>query len=319
MRQKHYIDIQNIREEDTELRKNNTGSFHAGDIVQVTEKIDGSNAMAAYDAEKDKMFAFSRKQELTCSNTLNGFWDFIQNLSEHALAQFKAHPEYRVFGEWCAKKNKIVYEKISKTPWYLFDIYDVEEEKWLTQDIVRDFARRCGFEYIHELYTGPFLDWKHVRSFMHSPAYGDRQEGVVCKNQTMLSRLLEGRLSMSDTDKSRAPLYLKIVNDDFKESMKTREKVIDPERENAKAEAQKIMESIITKNRIEKELFKMQNEGILPEKIAPEDFKLVAKTLPKRIYADLVKEENELLTACGEFGGKMCGSITMKIAREIVK
>ena len=73
---------------------------------------------------------------------------------------------------------------------------------------------------------------------MHSPAYGDRQEGVVCKNQTMVSRLLEGELSMSDADKSRSPLYLKIVNDDFKESMKTHEKVIDPERENAKAEAE---------------------------------------------------------------------------------
>lgn len=308
MKQKHFIDIQHIREEETDLRSNNIGAFKIGDIIQITEKYDGSNACAAYDPETDTMYAFSRKQELNHTNTLNGFWNFVQTLPEAVINVFKAHPSYRVFGEW-SNKNKIVYTDTGKVKhWYVYDIYDTDSEKWLTQDKVKAFCAETDLEYIHELYNGPFISWEHCKSFLHSPAYGDRQEGIVVKKQD----------NTSGADNSYAPSYLKIVNDDFKESMKTHEKVIDPERENAKAEAQKIMESIVTKNRIEKELFKLRDEGILPEKIAPEDFKLVAKELPKRIYTDLVKEENELLTACGEFGGKMCGSITMKIAREIV-
>ena len=100
--------------------------------------------------------------------------------------------------------------------------------------------------------------------------------------------------------------------------MKTKEKIVDPEKENAKAEARKIMESICTKNRIEKELFKMRDEGILPEKIKPTDFKIVAQNLPKRIYTDLLKEEAELVQQCGEFSGKMCQQVTMQIAKDLI-
>ena len=101
-------------------------------------------------------------------------------------------------------------------------------------------------------------------------------------------------------------------------SDKTKEKIIDFEKENAKNEAHKIMESICTKNRIEKELYKMRDEGILPEKIEPTDFRTVAMNLPKRIYADLIKEERELVEACGEFGGKMCQQVSMGIAKDLI-
>ena len=70
MKQKHFIDIQNIREEDTELRNRNTYAFDENCIIQITEKYDGSNACACWDAENETMVAFSRKQELNYSNTL---------------------------------------------------------------------------------------------------------------------------------------------------------------------------------------------------------------------------------------------------------
>ena len=318
MKQKHFIDIQAIREEDTELRERNTNAFNTGDIIQVTEKFDGSNACAAYDVETGTMFAFSRKQELTPTNTLNGFWNFVQSLSVEVIEKFKAHPEYRVFGEWNSK-NKIIYTDTGKAMhWYVYDIYDADREKWLTQDIVKAFALACGFEYIHELYNGPFVSWEHCKGFMNSPAYGERQEGIVVKNQTRVEGLLTGVLELSDTERDRNPAYLKIVNDNFKERMKTHEKVIDPEKENAKAEAWTMMESICTRSRIEKELYKMRDEGLIPEKITNQDFATIAKNLPKRIFEDLMKEEKELVIACGEYAGKACSSITMNIARNIV-
>ena len=310
MKQKHFIDIQNIREEDTELRNRNTQAFDTDCIIQITEKFDGSNACACWDSETNQMVAFSRKQELNFSNTLNGFWNYVQNFSDEIKDIFKKCDNYRVYGEW-SNKNKIIYTDTGKIKhWYVYDIYNYETKEWLSQDVVKHFCEKTGLEYIHELYYGKFISWEHCKSFMNSPAYGDRQEGIVVKNQSRL-------ISWDDHD-IKAPCYLKIVNESFKESMKTKEKIVDIEKENAKEEARKIIESICTKNRIEKELFKMRDEGILPEKIEPTDFKIIAQNLPKRIYADLIKEENELVQQCGEFGGKMCHQVTMQIAKDLI-
>lgn len=307
MKQKHFIDIQNIREEDTELRNRNTYAFDEPCEIIIQEKADGSNACCCYDSETNSMVAFSRKLELNFQNTLNGFWNYVQTLPQE---MFKKYPQYRVFGEWMGAKNKLIYYDTGKIKhWYVYDIYDVDLEIWLEQDVVKDFCKLASLEYISELYRGKFISWEHCRSFLHKNTYGDKQEGIVVK-----------RIGLTEWDSHdiKAPCYLKIVNEEFKESMKTKEKVVDLDKENAKNEARKIMESICTKNRIEKELFKMRDEGILPEKIGLTDFKIVAQNLPKRIYADLIKEEKELVEACGEFGGKMCQQVSMSIAKDLI-
>jgi len=304
MKQKHYIEIENLREEDTEIRRGNGHGFQPGDIISITEKIDGANFCVTYDTENSCLVAFSRKQELNYNNTLSGAWNYAMLLD---AAPFMKHPSWRVFGEWSGARNKVIYDDRFKKRWIIFDIYDVAAERWLAQDMVKAFCQESGLEYIHELYYGPFISWDHCRSFMNSPGYGDKAEGCVVKNQTKLN----------ETD-VRLPSYIKLVNEDFKESMKTHVKAIDPEEEAAKAEAQAIIESIVTKNRIEKELFKMRDEGLIPAKLEPSDMKTVAKILPKRIYDDCVKEENELVIAAGEYFGKMCNAQTMKLAREII-
>ena len=309
MKQKHFIDIQNIREEDTELRNRNTYAFDKPCKIQITEKFDGSNACACWDDETNQMVAFSRKQELNFQNTLNGFWNFVQEFSDDVKALFKEHSSWRVFGEY-SNKNRIIYRDTGKIKhWYVYDIYDTNLGIWLEQDTVKDFCKLANLEYIHELYCGDFISWEHCKSFMNSPAYGDRQEGIVVKRVD---------LDNWDDHDIKAPCYLKIVNEDFKESMKTKEKIVDPEKENAKVEARRIMESICTKNRIEKELHKMRDERILPDKIEPTDFRTVAMNLPKRIYEDLLKEELELVQQCGEYGGKMCQQVSMSIAKDLI-
>lgn len=303
MKQKHFMDIENLREEDTELRKGNGYGFEVGDIIQITEKWDGSNSSIAYDTETDSLIAFSRKQELSFNNILNGFWNYAQSLNKD---EYKDVPNYRIFGEW-GNRNKIIYNPEWYKKWYVYDIYDVEKECWMPQDVVKLFCKDHNLIYIHELYYGEFISWEHCRSFMNSPAYGDRQEGVVVKNMTKLNNL-----------NSRQPFYLKIVNHSFKETMKHHEKVIDPVVENAKKEAQNIVDSIVTRNRVEKELFKMRDEQIVPEKLTPNDMKLVARNLPKRIYDDCVKEENELVLQCGEYFSKACSATVMRLAKEII-
>ena len=125
MVQKHFMDIENLRETDTDLRQSNAGAFEVGDLIQITEKVDGSNACVAYDSETDSLVAFSRKQELSWNNTLEGFWNYVQTLNKEP---FKAYPNYRVFGEWL-RKNKILYKPECMKIWYVYDIYDVDKEQ----------------------------------------------------------------------------------------------------------------------------------------------------------------------------------------------
>lgn len=301
MVQKHFMDIENLRETDTDLRQSNAGAFEVGDLIQITEKVDGSNACVAYDSETDSLVAFSRKQELSWNNTLEGFWNYVRTLNKEP---FKAYPNYRVFGEWL-RKNKILYRPECMKIWYVYDIYDVDKEQYLPQSEVKAFCKEANLTYVHVLYEGSFVSWEHCKSFCHNPAYGDVQEGCVVKNESKL-----------DSKDNKQPFYLKIVNESFKETQKV--KTVDLEKEAEKTKAYTLAESIVTKNRVEKELYKMRDEQMIPEKLEPKDMKLVAKALPQRIYADCVKEEVEVVEACGEHFGKACSSLSMKYAREII-
>lgn len=304
MNQKRFIDIENLRETDDELRESNCKGFEPGDIVNISEKLDGSSACAAYDIESDSMYAFSRNKTLDFSNTLSGFWNYVQVLDK---TPFMNHPTWRVFGEWSGARNKILYDERFQNKWIIYDIYDMESESWLIQDVVRAFCKEANLEYVHVYYEGPFISWNHCRGFMNSPNYGDVQEGVVCKNLTKLN-----------DKENRLPFYLKMVNESFKESKKPRIRPTNDEREKQKEEAQALAESIVTYNRIEKELYKLRNEGLIPDKLVPSDMSKIAKILPKKIYDDCLKEEKEIVMACGEYFGKLCGSITMQIARRII-
>lgn len=296
---KHYIDIQNIREKNTDLVQSNTGAFVPGDIISITEKLDGSNA--SFTMENGCLLAFSRKQELNFHNTLAGFWDWIQTLSPD---EYKEESQYIFFGEWL-RKNKIVYEKEHMNHFYLFDVFDKVHEKWMPQEFVKNQAKKHDLTYVPELYYGPFISWEHCKSFMNSPKYGNMQEGIVVKN-----------LSKLNDDNNRLPAYIKIVNDSFKETKKI--KTIDPEKEKEKAHSLALIESIVTKRRVEKMIFKLRDEGIFPEQLVPENMKLVAKNLPKRIYEDCMKEEPETLKAAGSYGSKAMSGLVMKYAREII-
>lgn len=302
---KHFMDIQNLIEEGTSLKASNAGCFEPGDTIQISEKWDGSNASVGYDPETDSLVAFSRKQTLSFENGLNGFWEFVQQLDK---TPFKAHPNWRVYGEW-GNKNKILYEADNYKKWYVYDIFDTDANAWLGQSTVKRFVAEAGLIYIHILYEGPFISWEHCRSFMHSPAYGERQEGVVVKNQSKLN-----------DPNTRLPFYLKIVNEDFKETKNV--KVVDPALVEAKKYATELVRSVVTKNRVEKMLYKLRDEQLIPEQLLPEDMGKIAKVLPKRIYEDCIKEEPETVQKVNELEGvnfgKMCGGEAMALAREII-
>lgn len=302
MEQKHFMDIERIKFED-ELTRDNTKGFEVGDIIQITEKIDGANASIRYDETTGKLVAFSRKKVLDPSNTLEGFYNYVQILDADS---FKLTPNYVIFGEWLVP-HTVKYNAEAYKKWYVYDIYDVDKEAWAPQYVVKQFALDHNLIYVHELYSGEFISWNHVKSFCNSPYYGSSQEGVVVKNQTKLNL------------KSKYNFVLKLVNDSFLETKRDRKpKEIDPQKLVDKENVQKIVEQVVTEARVRKELFKMRDEGILPNTLTPQDMSLVAKTLPHRIYEDCIKEEKELVESAGSLFGRLANAETMKIAKRII-
>lgn len=317
--QKKFIDIDYIREDDLVIgkkedgtdavRPKNTGAFEPGDIIQITTKIDGANASIAWDETTGKLEIFSRTNLLDQPGALRGFYDYIKTEVE-PKADWSKYDGYVFFGEWCVGHSIKSYNKDWFNKWRIYDIWSKTTGCYLSQLTVKDICREIGLEYIEELYYGPFISWEHCKSFLNkSAAYGPEQEGIVIKNQSKLN-----------SDNNKAPAYLKIVNERFKESQhsKKEKKPVDPEVEAAKAEAVKLAASIVTEARVRKLILKLVDEGLVPAELQPKDMGAVMKQLPKRCFDDCLKEESETVKQLGEFAGKFIAAETAKQARKIV-
>ena len=62
----------------------------------------------------------------------------------------------------------------------------------------------------------------------------------------------------------------------------------------------------------------MRDEGIIPDNWSEKDMGLIARTIPKRIYDDCVKEEGEIVNQAGCLFGKLCGKQSMLHVRDIL-
>lgn len=299
MKQKKFMDIQRIKEGFVD-------GFRTNDMIVVQEKVDGSNASCRYDNETNKMVAFSRKKTLDQFNTLNGFYNYIQGLD---VNEYKDYPNYVIFGEWTGARNAIIYNQECTKKWYVFDIYNVDKEEYLPQEYVKEFAQQHNLIYVNTYYVGPFINWEHVMSFVGNSAYGDTQEGIVIKNQSRLN-----------DPNSRLPFVLKIVDEKFQEIQKSNhiKKIQDPQKLQERENAILLTESIVTYRRVEKELYKMRDEEIVPQEWNEKDMGMISKLLPRRIYDDCMKEEPDVVLQIGENFGKFCSSTCMKHARNIV-
>ncbi len=301
---KHFMDIQVLRQTGIDSEPND-GAFYPGDWIQVTEKIDGANASMRFNTSTQQFTAFSRKEELDAQNNLRGFYDYVQNLNP---ALFHALDRFVFFGEWLVP-HAVQYDKERYNRWYVYDVWDTIEEHWMKQDFVRVFCHATGLAYVHVLYEGPFINWDHIKELAKGKsAYGaDCMEGVVVKN---MDRIHDTHL--------RYPKYLKYINAEFAETKKHPVREVDPEKEAEANAAKSMMSTICTKERVRKEIFKCIDEGLLTPPFGPESIRAIAQIVPKRIYQDLLKEERTIVEQCGEYAGKLSGSMTMQWVKALL-
>lgn len=292
------MDIQRIKE-------NYAEGFHKGDEIVIQCKIDGANAAIRYDSETDSIVAQSRKNILSLSNNLRGFWEWSQTLDKE-LVKSVLGDTLVAFCEW-AVKHSVEYPLEVYNKAYFYDVYDTVTETYLPQNKVKEIVEKLGLIYAPTHYVGEFISWEHCMSFMDKIVMGGEiEEGIIVKNQTRLN-----------DPNNRQPFYLKIVGEKFTETHKSK-KPISPEQLQAMEEGKALAETIVTPARVEKLLNKFVDEGILPEDWSNTEMPIIAKNLTKSIYDDCVKEEPETVKQINNFG-KVANSIAMQIAREIME
>lgn len=307
---KKYININRLVEKNEPCKNINTWAFRPEDHIVIEIKVDGSNASIHYDASTGKVRAFSRTQELKeikdmeLEDCFYGFLKYVDTLDKEKL---KRYPNYIFFGEWMSQ-HKVKYKKEFQNIWILYDVYDLQQDGYLPQEKVRDLAQEISVPFIHVVYSGAFVSWNHCRKFMDQTFYtaGGPEEGIIIKN---MSRLNEKDL--------RAPFYLKIVNKKYAE-VKESGKALS-EREKEKKQVFDTVARIVTEQRVEKTLWKMRDEGIIPERFGMEQMNLVAPVIAKRIYADCLKEEREAVESCGKMFGKSAGGLAIHLAQGILE
>ena len=297
---KKYKDIERLKDK-------YAPAFKAGEHITITEKIDGANASIVVN-EDGTLTACSRRNELNQNNTLQGFYDFVQTL-DASIVSAALTSRYILFGEWLVK-HTIRYPEDKMKQFYVFDVYDTETEQYMPWDFTKQIAEFIGLKIVPLFYDGPFISWEHIYSFVGKTEMGGEPtgEGIVIKSQDRLDNKFSG-----------TPEYVKIVAKEFSEVHQSKpQKEIDPAKIAAKKADETLAATIVTARRITKGLEKLIEDGIIPEDWDEKSLGVIAKHLPRAIYNDCVKEEPETVAQIENFG-KICGSLTMKLAREAVK
>ena len=297
---KKYKDIERLKDK-------YAPAFKAGEHITITEKIDGANASIVVN-EDGTLTACSRRNELNQNNTLQGFYDFVQTL-DASIVSAALTSRYILFGEWLVK-HTIRYPEDKMKQFYVFDVYDTETEQYMPWDFTKQIAEFIGLKTVPLFYDGPFISWEHIYCFVGKTEMDGEPtgEGVVIKSQDRLDNKFSG-----------TPEYVKIVAKEFSEVHQSKpQKEIDPAKIAAKKADETLAATIVTARRITKGLEKLIEDGIIPEDWDEKSLGVIAKHLPRAIYNDCVKEEPETVAQIENFG-KICGSLTMKLAREAVK
>lgn len=299
MNHKKFMDIERIK-------AGYADGFRKGDIIYIEEKIDGGNAAIRIDEDTGKIVAQSRKQILTPTNNLRGFYEFTQRLEVEKVRATLGSSKI-LFGEWLVP-HAVCYPDSAYNNFYAFDVYDTETEAYLPQSEAIEIAQQIGVEYVPIFYFGEFESWEHCMSFVGKTELGGEfGEGIVVKNQTRLN-----------DPNGRRPFYLKIVGEQFAETKAHKHNKIKQADADvlAKLEADKALaETIVTEARVNKILLKFVDGGIIPEDWTARDMGTIAKNLPRAVYEDCIKEEPETVKQIDNFG-KIVNSIAMGYARK---
>lgn len=247
---------------------------HRGLVVQ--EKLDGSNA--SFTVDNGELQCFSRRKKLNQNETLNGFYGWVhENIQEYVFDFLEG---YIIFGEWLVK-HKIQYKEEYYKEFYVFDIYDKEEETYLS---LKDMHGIASYLELKTVKTLLIAEPSHHLNIL-TPQ--DIQDLVGKSDMTVKPNTGEGIVVKYLDGKSEYKDYYKIVSNEFKEfnrqKMKTEVKNHDS-----------VVDYAITRPRMEKMIFRAIEEGRLSEdNMELENFGLIIKEVGQDFVDDIMEEEKD--------------------------
>ena len=274
-----------------------------GDIISITEKIDGANASFRIDNTNDLgVSCYSRNNPLDEHNTLGGFHNWVRD--NIIPTKQLLNPNYIYFGEWLIK-HKVVYKEECYNNFYLFSIYDVEKEEYLSDEIVIEEAQRLNLKTVEYFYYGEFTNYNKLKELIgksNMTEIKDTGEGIVVKN-------------VSYRDKFGKQLFVKLVSDKFAEVQKQKNS-----KNSTDNEITILVKEVVTKARIEKILFKLTDENKLKQDYAIEDMGTILKLLIPIVYEDVMEEESDMFVNYEEDKiRKTISKVVPSITKEILK
>lgn len=191
------------------------------DKVYISAKIDGTNGCIWYDEKREKICAGSRTRELSQDNDNASFFSWVYSDADEAIKLrelVKAYPDFIVYGEWLGIDKFIghikSYDDCAQGHFYIFDMYDTNNNLYLHEYVWRDIA----ISYELEEYCVKLL------AVLNHPSYEDVVK-IAENNKFLLSHAEhagEGVVCKVPGWKNKYghTCYGKIVLDEFKQFIK---------------------------------------------------------------------------------------------------
>lgn len=277
------------------------GVIKEGDIISITEKVDGANASFALDNENQiGVSCYSRRLLLEPTNTLQGFYNWVEE--NIVPIKDKLNPNYRYIGEWTCP-HKIKYKEEFTKVFLMFSIWDDETQQYLSDDIVISEAERLGLRTVEYFYYGEFISYEHMSSFIGKSNITEELnagEGIVVKNVNYF-------------DNFGKQVFVKLVSEKFAEIQKQRL----PKNPNIHEKEVAIIKTVLTKPRVDKLLHKLvDEEELIRDELRIEYMRKLLKLLGNRVLEDMIKEEQEIL---GQFEEQLLKRQVSKILPVVLK
>lgn len=293
---KKYMDIVRLGHKTTQ------GVLKKGDYITITEKIDGANAHFILDEDSPiRITCGSRNLKLSESNALNGFYFYVaERINPDLLTE-----NYRYYGEWLTS-HKVQYKPEAYKQFYLFSIYDESIGRYLSDEIVKSEAVKLGLATPEYFYEGEYISFEHLLSFVGKSNLSltpNSGEGVVVKN-------------VNYTDNYGNQCFVKLVSEAFAEIQKQKL----PKDPSQLDVVMSLVQSVLTKPRVEKILLKKVDEGELNSEFGIEDMGKILKLITSEIFNDCIKEESEVFENKDmDSIRKAFGKYTPVVVKEVLK
>ena len=217
--------------------------------VYISPKIDGTNSVLYLD-DQGNLAAGSRKRVLTLIDDNAGFAAHAQH-EDGVKAYLARHPHYYVYGEWLIKNQINWYQADAWRKFYIFDVYDDNQQRYLKPEEYEQELRDLGATVIQQMavLTNPTIEQLEelvkTNKYLIDEHVDQIGEGIVLKNYEFINRF--GR-----------HCYGKIVASEFLKRKYVPRKIKNDAYEHADVEEKAL--SLLTNEMLIKEFARLKNE-----------------------------------------------------------